>query len=617
MIKICAFFYLSLLTTNAIVYSQNLIKNGSFEEHGNISCLSCDMVYGKFPSMVYYWDNMNTAGILCDESYNQTSDEKLWGHCPFEKIKAQDGESMMMQNYLPGAGKNGQATYLISQTIEPLIVGENYEASLWIFIPDKGGIDPDLDKHLGVAFLPGKFIPKDRGLFKVPALKKDTIERNKWVQLKWHFSPMCSANYFLIGIFKTDSWPKSRSFQSTKYFIDNVNLKKISGNKDLNGIQFGKYCSRYEIEKDENLVQKFDDLIIHFDSGSCSLNDTEKNNLDSFAQLIRKHPEIVFEITGHTDTIGILNTKLSQNRAQEVFSYLVNHQKIPEFRFVVNALGSTNPAQPNYLSEGRKLNRRVEIHQSELDISMIFYRNAIQQLKAKNKKEVYSYLKKWLNSASDDQKILLLFDPRFNEMEKEKGWHFITNEIKLTYNSFQNPNYAFWLDSLRLDNLKMRGLTTKLNNIIGPTNGIDSSMILPYPNDENMAIQDMAHLKLILATLEKKGWPKISEVGKNAASAPFFIFQHAADSVIFSKWLPVLKSRCVEGEAEWGQYAMMYDRYNMDIGKPQKYGTNVEVINGKLVIRLEDDIEKTNENRIKIGLPLLSPAEINIIKKSN
>lgn len=74
--------------------------------------------------------------------------------------------------------------------------------------------------------------------------------------------------------------------------------------------------------------------------------------------------------------------------------------------------------------------------------------------------------------------------------------------------------------------------------------------------------------------LQSEGWPKISEVGYVAASTAFLIIQHS-DSALQRKYLPVIRQLCLEKEASWQWYALMYDRLQTEEGKPQKYGSQV------------------------------------------
>jgi hypothetical protein len=107
--------------------------------------------------------------------------------------------------------------------------------------------------------------------------------------------------------------------------------------------------------------------------------------------------------------------------------------------------------------------------------------------------------------------------------------------------------------------------------------------------------------------LQKNGWPKTSEWGGSASASAFAIFMSAPNLVDQLKWLPELKKRCEEGEAPWTDYAKLYDRCNLGLGKPQRYGTVVMMYeNGVLEVKpWEGTVETVNEQRAKIGLPLL------------
>jgi len=74
--------------------------------------------------------------------------------------------------------------------------------------------------------------------------------------------------------------------------------------------------------------------------------------------------------------------------------------------------------------------------------------------------------------------------------------------------------------------------------------------------------------------LETKGWPKRSQVGRQAAQSAFLIVQHA-DLKMMKKHLPEIKKLCNIGEGSCQAYAMMFDRIRTYQGKPQRYGTQV------------------------------------------
>jgi outer membrane protein OmpA-like peptidoglycan-associated protein len=84
--------------------------------------------------------------------------------------------------------------------------------------------------------------------------------------------------------------------------------------------------------------------------------------LDMVAQALLDHPEIKLEIQGHTDSQGDAqhNMNLSQQRADAVLAYLVQHGIDPA-RLTAQGYGETRPMESNRTSQGRDINRRIEL----------------------------------------------------------------------------------------------------------------------------------------------------------------------------------------------------------------------------------------------------------------
>lgn len=85
-----------------------------------------------------------------------------------------------------------------------------------------------------------------------------------------------------------------------------------------------------------------------------------------------------------------------------------------------------------------------------------------------------------------------------------------------------------------------------------------------------------SNLKVLEKLIAEEGWPKYSEVGP-AASAAFLVIQHS-DSAHQRKYLPLLRKACEEKEASWQEYALMYDRLQVEAGFPQRYGSQVHFV---------------------------------------
>lgn len=115
------------------------------------------------------------------------------------------------------------------------------------------------------------------------------------------------------------------------------------------------------------------------------------------------------------------------------------------------------------------------------------------------------------------------------------------------------------------------------------------------------------NLRTLEALITKKGWPKISEVSKGPASTAFLVIQHATLKKQ-QQYLPVIKKLCEAGEARWQDYALMYDRIQTDIDKPQRYGSQVRYNNetGQHELFPLENAEKVDEWRKEVGLNPLS-----------
>jgi CSLREA domain-containing protein len=100
-----------------------------------------------------------------------------------------------------------------------------------------------------------------------------------------------------------------------------------------------------------------------FASGAASLSDEAKLALHSAAKLLRTYPDERILIEGYADSLGseALNLKLSKQRANAVFSYMIEALAIAPNRFKVVAYGEENPIADNGTEAGRAANRRVEL----------------------------------------------------------------------------------------------------------------------------------------------------------------------------------------------------------------------------------------------------------------
>ncbi|WP_017733179.1 OmpA family protein [Nafulsella turpanensis] len=101
---------------------------------------------------------------------------------------------------------------------------------------------------------------------------------------------------------------------------------------------------------------------IYFDFDKATFQKNSFDELNKLERLLNENPDIVVEISGHTDNIGgaAYNKQLSQLRADAVVNYVVQ-KGISKARVIAKGYGEERPLASNDdEKEGRMLNRRVE-----------------------------------------------------------------------------------------------------------------------------------------------------------------------------------------------------------------------------------------------------------------
>ncbi|WP_028115723.1 OmpA family protein [Ferrimonas senticii] len=99
-----------------------------------------------------------------------------------------------------------------------------------------------------------------------------------------------------------------------------------------------------------------------FDSGKSALKAGATNTLSGVAMVLAKYEKTRLEVTGHTDSTGSaeLNQRLSIERAETVADELTR-QGVASYRLSTAGYGPLRPIASNDTTQGRALNRRVEV----------------------------------------------------------------------------------------------------------------------------------------------------------------------------------------------------------------------------------------------------------------
>jgi outer membrane protein OmpA-like peptidoglycan-associated protein len=103
---------------------------------------------------------------------------------------------------------------------------------------------------------------------------------------------------------------------------------------------------------------------VRFGAGSTDISAPNQEQLKMLAQSAVQLRGYIIEVTGYADSTGdaAINTKLSEDRAKAVITYLVQQGTVPVRHIVApGAMGEYGAAAPNETAVGRAQNRRVEV----------------------------------------------------------------------------------------------------------------------------------------------------------------------------------------------------------------------------------------------------------------
>jgi OOP family OmpA-OmpF porin len=102
-------------------------------------------------------------------------------------------------------------------------------------------------------------------------------------------------------------------------------------------------------------------LNVEFPTDSAAINSKYNDEVNRVGEYMKKYPTTTAAIEGHTDNVGSseMNMRLSQQRAENVVTYLVNNFGIERSRLSAKGYGSTRRIAYNNTPEGRQSNRRI------------------------------------------------------------------------------------------------------------------------------------------------------------------------------------------------------------------------------------------------------------------
>ena len=148
--------------------------------------------------------------------------------------------------------------------------------------------------------------------------------------------------------------------------------------EQINRVQVASLKSRLEKELNETRVEitllknqmtviKLTNEVL-FNSGSAEIKPAGKKVLSVIAESLNAYPDRAISVEGHTDDVPVIqhiryesNWELSSARALAALNYFQQTNRVDPKRLKLVGYGEYHPVASNETSEGRKLNRRIEI----------------------------------------------------------------------------------------------------------------------------------------------------------------------------------------------------------------------------------------------------------------
>ena len=142
--------------------------------------------------------------------------------------------------------------------------------------------------------------------------------------------------------------------------------QKLAAEREFNE-QFNK-VQRYFRPDEAEVYKQGNQLVIRmrgiqFPVGQATLSPDNYTLLSKVQQAIATFGQPTVTVEGHTDSTGSAQTnqELSQKRAEAVKTYLVANKTLPANRIRAAGYGPDRPLAPNTTTEGRAMNRRIDV----------------------------------------------------------------------------------------------------------------------------------------------------------------------------------------------------------------------------------------------------------------
>jgi OmpA-OmpF porin, OOP family len=276
------------------------------------------------------------------------------------------------------AGDNAKVKGMITNRTGETLIVKSGEGTTTVVLTDdtrtrdkKGLFGLDRQQLSNVVLIPGLKVDVDgsaddagRFVAKTITVDGDDLEAAEMIQSGLHpTAEQVAANVQTLEAHSGELASHGVQLASQKENIQ-TNQQDIAANKqriEQNIKDIEENSQRFTALSDYDVKGQ---ATVKFNVGSSSVSAADQEELNKLAQTATGITGYIVEVMGYADSTGnaAMNTKLSEDRAKAVVTYLIQQGNIPIRHIVApGAMGEYGAAAPNETKAGRAENRRVEV----------------------------------------------------------------------------------------------------------------------------------------------------------------------------------------------------------------------------------------------------------------
>jgi hypothetical protein len=157
------------------------------------------------------------------------------------------------------------------------------------------------------------------------------------------------------------------------------------------------------------------------------------------------------------------------------------------------------------------------------------------------------------------------------------------------------------------------GLQNQLVKMAEQNQQIRQSLIKYDPENVPIALQSVAteinnlHTQTLKEIINLHGWPSKKQIGGKGIQSAFVLVQHSQDLAFQQDMLPFIIQSYLDKDSIEGQdVAQFTDKVSIKLGKKQVFGTQAELVDGKIVFAEIENEETVDPLRAQMGMPPLA-----------